>query len=137
VIESSKCEAVLSNVTVTEARKEKFDFATYRNDLLGFYAKSDSDIAEIKEANDVAGKRDLLGSGTNREAILVRWTRRTRRTAGSRSRSSMTTTRPDPDRHRRQTGSRPGVDPGFRPAVGGQARMRRLGCKVRPWRVWQ
>ncbi|MDQ0689115.1 ABC transporter substrate-binding protein [Arthrobacter sp. W4I7] len=72
-IESAKYEAVLSNVTVTEARKEKFDFATYRNDLLGFYAKSDSDIGEIKEAKDVAGKRIIVGSGTNQEAILVRW----------------------------------------------------------------
>ena len=45
-VESGKYEAVLSNVTVTEARKEKFDFATYRNDLLGFYAKADSDIGE-------------------------------------------------------------------------------------------
>jgi len=72
-IESSKYEAVLSNVTVTEARKEKFDFATYRNDLLGFYAKSDSSIGEIKEAKDVAGKRIIVGSGTNQEAILVRW----------------------------------------------------------------
>jgi polar amino acid transport system substrate-binding protein len=72
-IESSKYEAVLSNVTVTEARKEKFDFATYRNDLLGFYAKSDSGIGEIKEAKDVAGKRIIVGSGTNQEAILVRW----------------------------------------------------------------
>ncbi|MGN7199606.1 ABC transporter substrate-binding protein [Arthrobacter sp. SAFR-044] len=72
-IESSKYEAVLSNVTVTEARKEKFDFATYRNDLLGFYAKSDSGIGGIKEAKDVAGKRIIVGSGTNQEAILVRW----------------------------------------------------------------
>ncbi|MDQ0799401.1 ABC transporter substrate-binding protein [Arthrobacter sp. SLBN-112] len=72
-IESSKYEAVLSNVTVTEARKEKFDFATYRNDLLGFYAKSDSGIGEVKEAKDVAGKRIIVGSGTNQEAILVRW----------------------------------------------------------------
>ncbi|TQJ34292.1 ABC transporter substrate-binding protein [Arthrobacter sp. SLBN-122] len=72
-IESSKYEAVLSNVTVTEARKEKFDFATYRNDLLGFYAKSDSDIGEVKEAKDVAGKKIIVGSGTNQEAILVRW----------------------------------------------------------------
>lgn len=72
-IESAKYEAVLSNVTVTEARKEKFDFATYRNDLLGFYAKSDSEIGEIKEAKDVAGKRIIVGSGTNQEAILVRW----------------------------------------------------------------
>ncbi|MDP9986977.1 polar amino acid transport system substrate-binding protein [Arthrobacter oryzae] len=72
-IESSKYEAVLSNETVTEARKEKFDFATYRNDLLGFYAKSDSGIGEIKEAKDVAGKKIIVGSGTNQEAILVRW----------------------------------------------------------------
>lgn len=72
-VESAKYEAVLSNVTVTEARKEKFDFATYRNDLLGFYAKSDSGIGEIKEAKDVAGKRIIVGSGTNQEAILVRW----------------------------------------------------------------
>ncbi|PRB42023.1 ABC transporter substrate-binding protein [Arthrobacter sp. MYb23] len=72
-VESGKYEAVLSNVTVTEARKEKFDFATYRNDLLGFYAKTDSDIGEVKEAKDVAGKRIIVGSGTNQEAILVRW----------------------------------------------------------------
>ncbi|MDQ0241508.1 ABC transporter substrate-binding protein [Arthrobacter bambusae] len=72
-IESGKYEAVLSNVTVTEARKEKFDFATYRTDLLGFYAKSDSPIGEIKEAKDVAGKRIIVGSGTNQEAILLRW----------------------------------------------------------------
>lgn len=72
-VESGKYEAVLSNVTVTEARKEKFDFASYRNDLLGFYAKTDSSIGEIKEAKDVAGKRIIVGSGTNQEAILVRW----------------------------------------------------------------
>lgn len=72
-VESGKYEAVLSNVTVTEARKEKFDFATYRNDLLGFYAKTDSTIGGIKEAKDVAGKRIIVGSGTNQEAILVRW----------------------------------------------------------------
>ena len=72
-VESGKYEAVLSNVTVTEARKEKFDFATYRNDLLGFYAKSDSDISQVKEAKDVAGRRIIVGSGTNQEAILVRW----------------------------------------------------------------
>nr|WP_238988998.1 hypothetical protein [Arthrobacter ulcerisalmonis] len=32
-IESAKHEAVLSNATVTEACKENFDLATYRNDL--------------------------------------------------------------------------------------------------------
>jgi polar amino acid transport system substrate-binding protein len=42
-VESGKYEAVLSNVTVTEERKLKFDFASYRDDKLGFYAKSGSD----------------------------------------------------------------------------------------------
>ncbi|MGF9664176.1 ABC transporter substrate-binding protein [Arthrobacter crystallopoietes] len=72
-VESGKYEAVLSNVTVTEERKQKFDFASYRNDLLGFYAKSDSAIAEIKEAKDVAGLRVIVGSGTNQEKILLDW----------------------------------------------------------------
>ena len=39
-VESGKYEAVLSNVTVTEERKLKFDFASYRDDKLGFYAKT-------------------------------------------------------------------------------------------------
>ena len=72
-VEPGKYEAVFSNVTVTEAREEKFDFAGYRNDLLGFYAKTDSTVGDIKEAKDVAGKRIIVGSGTNQEAILVRW----------------------------------------------------------------
>ncbi len=41
-VDSGKYEAVLSNVTVTEERKLKFDFASYREDKLGFYAKADS-----------------------------------------------------------------------------------------------
>lgn len=72
-LESGKYEAVISNVTVTEERKEKFDFATYRNDELGFYAAADSDIAEVEEAADVAGRSIIVGSGTNQEAILLAW----------------------------------------------------------------
>ena len=72
-VESGKYEAVLSNVTVTEARKDKFDFATYRNDQLGFFATADSSIGEIKGAADVAGQRVIVGSGTNQELILLAW----------------------------------------------------------------
>ncbi|MEX5258195.1 ABC transporter substrate-binding protein [Kocuria arenosa] len=75
-LESGKYEAVISNVTVTEERKEKFDFATYRNDELGFYAAADSDITEIEEAADVAGRSVIVGSGTNQEAILLAWDRK-------------------------------------------------------------
>ena len=72
-VESGKYEVALSNITVTEARKEKFDFASYRNDQLGFYARSDSEIGEIKSAADVAGQRVIVGSGTNQELILLAW----------------------------------------------------------------
>jgi polar amino acid transport system substrate-binding protein len=72
-VESGKYEAVLSNVTVTEERKLKFDFASYRDDKLGFYAKNDSGVTKVESAADVAGKRIIVGSGTNQEAILLRW----------------------------------------------------------------
>ena len=72
-IDSGKYEAVLSNVTVTEERKLKFDFASYREDKLGFYAKAGSNITKVESAPDVAGKRVIVGSGTNQEAILLRW----------------------------------------------------------------
>ncbi|MFF2242895.1 ABC transporter substrate-binding protein [Arthrobacter sp. NPDC058130] len=72
-VDSGKYEAVLSNVTVTEERKLKFDFASYREDKLGFYAKADSSVSKVESAPDVAGKRVIVGSGTNQEAILLRW----------------------------------------------------------------
>lgn len=54
-VSSGKYDAVISNVTVTEERKEKFDFSTYRRDVLGFYVKGDSAITAIKDPKDVAG----------------------------------------------------------------------------------
>nr|WP_241569390.1 ABC transporter substrate-binding protein [Rosenbergiella collisarenosi] len=72
-VTSGKYDAAISNVTVTKARKEKFDFATYRKDLLGFYVPTHSSITTISRAADVAGKRIIVGSGTNQEAILLAW----------------------------------------------------------------
>ncbi|WP_211881957.1 ABC transporter substrate-binding protein [Pseudarthrobacter albicanus] len=72
-VDSGKYEAVLSNVTVTEERKLKFDFASYRDDKLGFYAAAGSAITKVETAPDVAGKRVIVGSGTNQESILLRW----------------------------------------------------------------
>ncbi|CAI1605429.1 Sulfate starvation-induced protein 7 [Serratia fonticola] len=70
---SGKYDAAISNITVTKERKEKFDFATYRKDSLGFYVKSDSPIKAIEKAEDIAGLRIIVGSGTNQEAILLAW----------------------------------------------------------------
>jgi polar amino acid transport system substrate-binding protein len=70
---SGKYDAVISNVGVTEQRKEKFDFSTYRQGLHGFFVKADSGITEIKQPNDAAGLRITVGASTNQERILLKW----------------------------------------------------------------
>jgi polar amino acid transport system substrate-binding protein len=70
---SGKYDAVISNVGVTEQRKEKFDFSTYRQGLHGFYVKADSGITSIKEPKDAVGLRIIVGAGTNQERILLKW----------------------------------------------------------------
>ena len=70
---SGKYDAVISNVGVTEERKEKFDFSTYRQGLHGFFVKADSGVIPIKEPKDAAGLRIIVGAGTNQERILVKW----------------------------------------------------------------
>ena len=72
---SGKYDAVISNVGVTEQRKEKFDFSTYRLGLHGFYVKKDSKITSIKEPKDIAGLRVISASGTNQERIALEWNR--------------------------------------------------------------
>ncbi|WGW10823.1 ABC transporter substrate-binding protein [Saxibacter everestensis] len=72
-IQSGKYDLVTSNVTVTEERKELYDFASYRQDLLGFYVKADSKVDSLKTAKDVAGLRIIVGSGTNQEKVLQTW----------------------------------------------------------------
>jgi polar amino acid transport system substrate-binding protein len=71
-IDSGAADAFISNVTVTEERKEKYDFATYRLDNLAFEAKKGSGL-KIGTAADAAGKKIGVGSGTNQEKILVDW----------------------------------------------------------------
>ncbi|MGW5929989.1 ABC transporter substrate-binding protein [Streptomyces anulatus] len=71
-LDSSKFDGVLSNVTVTEERKEKYDFATYRLDNIAFEAKKGSGW-KVSEPADVAGKTISVSSGTNQEKILVEW----------------------------------------------------------------
>ena len=74
-VTSGKYDAVISNVTVTEERKEKFDFSSYRQDVLGFYVRTDSPIQEIKEPKDIAGLKVITGAGTNQEKIILEWDR--------------------------------------------------------------
>lgn len=70
---SGKYDAVISNVGVTEERKEKYDFSTYRKGLHGFYVKADSPITAIGEPRDIAGLTIITGSGTIQEKIILQW----------------------------------------------------------------
>ncbi|GJD52677.1 hypothetical protein OPKNFCMD_5443 [Methylobacterium crusticola] len=70
---SGKYDAVISNVGVTEQRKEKFDFSTYRQGLHGFFVRADSKVASIREPRDAAGLSISVGGGTNQERILREW----------------------------------------------------------------
>lgn len=72
-LQSGDVDATIANVTVTEERKELFDFSSYRVDQLGWLVQADSEIAEIDEAADVAGLTVAVGSGTNQEKILLAW----------------------------------------------------------------
>ncbi|MFI0240717.1 ABC transporter substrate-binding protein [Streptomyces sp. NPDC016845] len=73
-LDSGKFDAVFSNVTVTEERKEKYDFATYRLDNIAFEAKKGTDW-RVKGPEDVAGRTIAVSSGTNQEKILVDWSK--------------------------------------------------------------
>ncbi len=72
---SGKYDAAISNIGVTEQRKEKFDFSSYRAGLHGFFVKADSKVETIAGPKDAAGLRVVLGAGTNQERILLEWSK--------------------------------------------------------------
>jgi polar amino acid transport system substrate-binding protein len=72
-VQSGKYDIVVSNVGVTEERKDLFDFATYRHGLHSFLVRKDSGIKQMESAADIAGKKIVVGSGTNQEKILQSW----------------------------------------------------------------
>jgi polar amino acid transport system substrate-binding protein len=73
-LDSARYDVGFSNITVTEERKEKYDFATYREDNLGFEAKKGSGL-KVTGPEDVAGKTVAVGSGTNQEKLLIEWSK--------------------------------------------------------------
>ncbi|WP_093607755.1 ABC transporter substrate-binding protein [Streptomyces indicus] len=73
-LDSAKYDVGFSNITVTEERKEKYDFATYREDNLGFAAKKGSGL-KVAGPEDVAGLKVAVSSGTNQEKLLVEWSK--------------------------------------------------------------
>ncbi|HWD78856.1 MAG TPA: transporter substrate-binding domain-containing protein, partial [Kribbella sp.] len=71
-LDSGKYQVGISNIGVSELRKEKYDFASYRLGLHAFEAKAGSGL-KVTGPADVAGKTVAVSSGTLQEAILVDW----------------------------------------------------------------
>jgi polar amino acid transport system substrate-binding protein len=74
-LDSGKYDVGFSNITVTEERKEKYDFASYRKDDLAFEARKGSGL-KVRDFRDVAGRKVAVDTGTNQEKILVEWSRK-------------------------------------------------------------
>jgi polar amino acid transport system substrate-binding protein len=72
-IDSGKTDLGLSDITVTEQRKEKYDFASYRQDNLGFEVLKSATWNFDGNYENLAGKTIAVGAGTNQEKILLQW----------------------------------------------------------------
>jgi len=72
-VRSGKDDVGFSNITVTEERKDSYDFATYRVDQLAWETAKDSPITKIDQPADIAGLTVSVASGTNQEKILLDW----------------------------------------------------------------
>jgi len=77
-ISAGRYDVAMFNIAVTEERKKKFDFATYRADNHAFSVKKESPVTSINSPAEIAGKRIIVASGTNQERILLSWDQQNR-----------------------------------------------------------
>jgi polar amino acid transport system substrate-binding protein len=72
-IDSGKTDVAFSNVTDTEERKKKYEFASYRQDNLAFTVPKKSTWNFDRDYENLAGQTVAVSSGTNQEKILLEW----------------------------------------------------------------
>ncbi|MFJ4781553.1 ABC transporter substrate-binding protein [Streptomyces sp. NPDC088762] len=77
-IDSGKVDVAFTNVTVTEERKKKYEFASYRQDNLAFEVLKDNPWNFGGDYRNLAGKTVAVARGTNQEKILLEWQARLR-----------------------------------------------------------
>jgi len=72
-IDSGRTDIGFSNITDTEQRKLKYDFATYRQDNLAFETLATSNWAFTGDYQALADRKVSVSRGTNQEKILLEW----------------------------------------------------------------
>ncbi|MFF3914018.1 ABC transporter substrate-binding protein [Streptomyces sp. NPDC001852] len=72
-IDSGKADVGFANITDTEERKKKYDFASYRKDNVGFEVLKKSTWEFNGNYENLAGRTVAVDNGTNQEKILLEW----------------------------------------------------------------
>jgi len=72
-IDTGATDVGFSNITDTEQRKEKYDFASYRKDELAFTVLKKNTWEFDGDYKNLAGLAVAVSSGTNQEKILLEW----------------------------------------------------------------
>ncbi|WP_327363993.1 transporter substrate-binding domain-containing protein [Streptomyces sp. NBC_01296] len=77
-IDSGKVDVAFTNVTITEERKKKYEFASYRQDNLAFEVLKDNPWNFGGDYRNLAGRTVSVSPGTNQEKILLEWQKKLR-----------------------------------------------------------
>lgn len=72
-IDTGATDVGFSNITDTEQRKEKYDFASYRQDNLAFTTLKKETWKFTGDYDVLAGRTIAVASGTNQEKLLLEW----------------------------------------------------------------
>ncbi|WP_350271688.1 transporter substrate-binding domain-containing protein [Frondihabitans sucicola] len=72
-IDTGAIDVGLSNITDTEQRKEKYDFASYREDNLAFAVEKKSTWEFDGDYKNLAGLTIAVSAGTNQEKLVLEW----------------------------------------------------------------
>ncbi|MFE1438686.1 transporter substrate-binding domain-containing protein [Streptomyces sp. NPDC058739] len=72
-VDSGKVDIAFANITDTEERKRKYDFASYRKDDIGFETTKKSTWTFDGDYRALAGLTVAVDNGTNQEKILLEW----------------------------------------------------------------
>ncbi|WP_435812606.1 ABC transporter substrate-binding protein [Streptomyces rubiginosohelvolus] len=71
-LDSGKYDVAIANITDTEERKRRYDFASYRQDKVAFEGLKGSGL-RVREPRDVAGLTVAVHPGTNQEKLITQW----------------------------------------------------------------